>query len=303
MQHVSRVWVRRVRKWSPSGEMNTWVLCLRRRKAFECTIRSRSRWNGVRWEESCSGSSRRAGYERSASGESRSSWSSMRSRNEPGDVAAVRGTAPRLPLAAQRIERGRAVVHLIEKEAAREIVPAAGVDRVVGLLRRKRGAVGVGSPRYLLELADHRHALADREPLPIAAAGGLQLGRAEPNRPAAWARGRVTAAARHQRGGREQTRGALEAGHGLPRKASQESVVEPARLHMSRTTRPKSATLACGSATGREGPDDDDPGFGGVLNQSHWFSSYSGFEPLPVRVSLPSSMAAAQPPSSGPRVG
>src|SRR5919106_1580737 len=28
--------------------MNTWVLCLSRRKAFEWTIRSRSRWNAVR---------------------------------------------------------------------------------------------------------------------------------------------------------------------------------------------------------------------------------------------------------------
>src|SRR5439155_25097748 len=40
--------VRRTRKWSPSGEMNTWVLCLSRLKAFEWTIRSRSRWNSVR---------------------------------------------------------------------------------------------------------------------------------------------------------------------------------------------------------------------------------------------------------------
>src|SRR5919109_3975111 len=28
--------------------MNTWVLCFRRLKAFECTMRSRSRWNAVR---------------------------------------------------------------------------------------------------------------------------------------------------------------------------------------------------------------------------------------------------------------
>src|SRR6478609_8566910 len=50
--------------------MNTCVLCLRRRNAFECTMRSRSRWNGVRSGESGSGRTRLAGYERVASGES-----------------------------------------------------------------------------------------------------------------------------------------------------------------------------------------------------------------------------------------
>src|ERR687893_1218071 len=61
--------------------MNTWVLCFSRRNALECTIRSRSRWKGVRWSESGSGSSRTAGYERVASGESdSSSRRSIRSR-------------------------------------------------------------------------------------------------------------------------------------------------------------------------------------------------------------------------------
>src|ERR671910_360762 len=46
--------------------MNTCVLCFRRRNAFECTIRSRSRWNGVRTALSSSGSRRIAGYERVA---------------------------------------------------------------------------------------------------------------------------------------------------------------------------------------------------------------------------------------------
>ena len=40
---VSTVCVIRVRKWSPPGSMNTCVLFRSRRKAFECTIRSRSR--------------------------------------------------------------------------------------------------------------------------------------------------------------------------------------------------------------------------------------------------------------------
>src|SRR5919197_5088421 len=43
--------------------MNTWVLCLSRLKAFEWTIRSRSRWNGVRMTLSGSGSRRIARYD------------------------------------------------------------------------------------------------------------------------------------------------------------------------------------------------------------------------------------------------
>jgi hypothetical protein len=38
----------RVRKWSPSGSTKTCVFSRRRRNAFEWTMRSRSRWNGVR---------------------------------------------------------------------------------------------------------------------------------------------------------------------------------------------------------------------------------------------------------------
>src|SRR3954468_5366231 len=63
--------------------MKTWVLCLRRRNALEWTIRSRSRWNGVRSGESSSATARRAGYERAASGDN---WvrsnASMRSWKE-----------------------------------------------------------------------------------------------------------------------------------------------------------------------------------------------------------------------------
>ena len=40
---TSRVWVRRVRYKSPSGERKTWVFCLSRRKALQWMIRSRSR--------------------------------------------------------------------------------------------------------------------------------------------------------------------------------------------------------------------------------------------------------------------
>src|SRR4051812_12471433 len=50
--------------------MNPCVLCFSRRNALEWTIRSRSRWNGVRSDESSSVTARRAGYERAASGDS-----------------------------------------------------------------------------------------------------------------------------------------------------------------------------------------------------------------------------------------
>ena len=53
-----RVWVSRVTKWSPSGLRKTCVLCLSRRNAFACRIRSRSRSNAVRSGSSGSGRSR-----------------------------------------------------------------------------------------------------------------------------------------------------------------------------------------------------------------------------------------------------
>jgi len=58
---TSSVWVSRVRKWSPSGATNTCVLCFSRRKALLWTIRSRSRWKGVRRRQSASSRARRAG--------------------------------------------------------------------------------------------------------------------------------------------------------------------------------------------------------------------------------------------------
>src|SRR4051794_31240105 len=51
--------------------MNTWVLPFSRRNGFECRMRSRSRWNGVRSRQSPSSRSRPpVSYERTASGES-----------------------------------------------------------------------------------------------------------------------------------------------------------------------------------------------------------------------------------------
>src|SRR4051794_4959308 len=78
--------------------MNTCVLCLSRRNAFECTIRSRSRWNGVRTGESSSGTARVAEYDRVANGESlASSNASTRSRKAVSDAgSAVLGATERL---------------------------------------------------------------------------------------------------------------------------------------------------------------------------------------------------------------
>src|SRR3954468_12760733 len=76
--------------------MNTCVLCLRRLNAFACTIRSRSRWNGVRGGESSSATALRAGYERVASGPSqRSSCADMRSWKSMSTLTAMRGIVPR----------------------------------------------------------------------------------------------------------------------------------------------------------------------------------------------------------------
>ena len=81
---ASSVCVSRVRKWSPSGSTKTCVLWRRRRNALEWTIRSRSRWNGVRRRHSSSGASRpRVSYERTASGESHCSSCSRTASAKP----------------------------------------------------------------------------------------------------------------------------------------------------------------------------------------------------------------------------
>src|SRR5205823_3935485 len=80
--------------------MKTCALSFRRRNAFEWTIRSRSRWNGVRSGESSSGWARRAGYERDASADRADSPSAaMRSWNSEAAavvvvVAAIRTILP-----------------------------------------------------------------------------------------------------------------------------------------------------------------------------------------------------------------
>src|SRR3954447_22028595 len=84
--------------------MKTCVLPLSRRNGFEWTMRSRSRWNGVRTGDSSSGSSRpRVSYERTASGESlRSSSSRTRAANVSATLRAV-------SVIASSLNRGAAV--------------------------------------------------------------------------------------------------------------------------------------------------------------------------------------------------
>src|SRR5919109_2140282 len=78
--------------------MKTWVLPLSRRKAFECKIRSRSRWNGVRRRQSSSSRRRpRVSYECTASGDSqRSSCSRTRVAKASATVPARFGIESRL---------------------------------------------------------------------------------------------------------------------------------------------------------------------------------------------------------------
>src|SRR6185312_7596958 len=78
--------------------MKTWVLCLSRRNDFECTMRSRSRWKGVRNPHSSSSAARpRVSYERTASGESQvSSCSRIRASNASAILPASSGMKPRL---------------------------------------------------------------------------------------------------------------------------------------------------------------------------------------------------------------
>ena len=60
----------RVRTWSPLGSMKTCVFPFSRRNGFEWTMRSRSRWNGVRTPHASSSRARpRVSYERTANGE------------------------------------------------------------------------------------------------------------------------------------------------------------------------------------------------------------------------------------------
>src|SRR5215218_6189844 len=188
--------------------MKTWVLCLRRRNAFECTIRSRSRWNGVRWSES--GCARRAGYERVASGDSSFSLRSIRSRKRVR-TAWVTGARLSAREALAGAEGGRARVELVQLEPAGVRLAAPALEQVVGVVvldrrpvtgRRPGGAAG-----ELPHGLDRPVALADVRVLPVGAADEPR-GRADPGaaREVRLARRRIAAAAaRH--GERGEPRG------------------------------------------------------------------------------------------------
>src|SRR5215210_2565943 len=153
--------------------MNTCVLCFRRRNGFECTIRSRSRWNGVRWSESGSDSSRTAGYERMASGDSDSSSRSIRSRNDVRASCAIPGADCGTSLGGWR-ESGGADVELVEQEAACELGLAARVERLVRGVVGERVALLARARDGPLELVDRRLPLLRRGIAPVLAVGHLE---------------------------------------------------------------------------------------------------------------------------------
>jgi hypothetical protein len=76
--------------------MNTCVLCFSRRKALQCTMRSRSRWNGERSEHS-SGSGCSLPWladERTASGSSSTSSAAARRARNPAATGPFGSSKP-----------------------------------------------------------------------------------------------------------------------------------------------------------------------------------------------------------------
>src|SRR5919202_6953306 len=135
--------------------MNTCVLCLSRRNAFEWTIRSRSRWNGVRSGESGSGTARRAGYERAASGESeRSSNAAMRSWKLSSTTVAIEAIVSPRPAAGsagvryRRLRRG----HARDRDAVRRAAHVVKPGHVEEVDRLGVAAVLAADPELQLRL-------------------------------------------------------------------------------------------------------------------------------------------------------
>src|SRR5918998_1877066 len=254
--------------------MNTCVLCLRRRNALECTIRSRSRWNGVGWSESGSGTSRSAGYERVASGESCSSRRSTRSRKlERAKAWAIRWRAylvlPRNFLR-KRPEACRAVVEVVEQETPRELGPAAGLEGVVGHLVAQRHALLARPRGHLLEPVDRVPALAHRRRPPLPARRRLEVGVGAQRAVRRRGRGRRpvgTAAPRHEDGGAEDD----GPPHSRSRKGAQLSVV-PLRTQKSDRGAVSRGVIRAPVPSGTDAvaavPCCDLDGRGGVLNQA-----------------------------------
>ncbi len=101
---TSRLCVRRERKWSPSVVMKTCVLWVSRRKAEEWTIRSRSRWNGVRVADEASAIRRPRDRDGSVAngarsrGDGRTFCKGQDSRLGPGSESASGGVATIIPI-------------------------------------------------------------------------------------------------------------------------------------------------------------------------------------------------------------
>src|ERR671916_3222826 len=96
----SRVCVRRVLKWSPSGEMKTWVLCMSLRNALAWMIRSLSRWKSLRTPSGGSGLGRPA---LCSTAQAEGSWR----RPTPGPLDLTRGVRRGVGRGEYSLARGR----------------------------------------------------------------------------------------------------------------------------------------------------------------------------------------------------
>src|SRR4051794_23762939 len=148
--------------------MKTCVLWRSRRNAFEWTIRSRSRWNGVRTLHSgSSGCARpRVSYERTASGESQcSSCSRMRASNASATLPAISGITSQRSRCAGR----RKPAFLDDDRHGPAVRAPRGAGHVARLLRTEehdhRGDLrGLGEPAERPSGADRLQHLVARLP-------------------------------------------------------------------------------------------------------------------------------------------
>src|SRR4051812_3426529 len=121
--------------------MNTCVLPFRRRNGFEWTIRSRSRWNGVRTGDSSSGCSRpRVSYDLTASGESDASSSSrIRAANVSAMVSGIDSSLIRM--SARLVTRPHEVIRNAHPIEGRRVMAVSGTLQRDELRQRVRGEV------------------------------------------------------------------------------------------------------------------------------------------------------------------
>src|SRR5918998_421656 len=116
----SRVCVRRVLKWSPSGEMKTWVLCMSLRNALAWMIRSLSRWKSLRTPSGGSGLGRPA---LCSAGQARVEL--RRVAGEDREFYAE-GGLDALETRIARLQRVQCVVEQVEDPAVRFVPPREG---------------------------------------------------------------------------------------------------------------------------------------------------------------------------------